>query len=67
MSKVLNKIFSYIWMLAIFLFIACNENSIQKEGKYSQNNAEILSAEAIYNNNIDKVAMIISYKDGIPW
>ena len=66
MSKVTNKIFRYIWFLAIMVFIGCNGNSSQKGEKSITNNSKELSAETIYNDNIDKVAMIISYKDGIP-
>lgn len=56
---------------ALLLMASCtngNSNSSKEQGDSTKvEKPKVLSAEGIYKQNISKVAMIISYKDGIPY
>ena len=57
-------------MLAAVIIASCTNgcSSATKDDKDSTKvESKVLSAEGIYNNTINKVAMIISYKEGIPY
>lgn len=65
MSKIM-----YLWVLAAVIIASCTNgcSSATKDDKDSTKvESKVLSAEGIYNNTINKVAMIISYKEGIPY
>ena len=56
---------------ALLLMASCtngSSNSSNEQGDSTKvEKPKVLSAEGIYKQNISKVAMIISYKDGIPY
>lgn len=62
-------------LIAFLMMVGCtntnggsNKESEQKDSTIVEEpEPKVLSAESIYNNTISKVAMIISYKDGIPY
>lgn len=61
-----------ILCLACAILLACNNNKSQsnnngKEDSIKVEKPRLLSAEDVYKNTISKVAMILSYKDGIPY
>lgn len=61
-----------ILCLTCAMLLACNNNKsqINNNGKEDSIKAEkpiVLSAEDVYKKTISKVAMIISYKDGVPY
>lgn len=59
-----------LWVLAAVIIASCTNgcSSATKDDKDSTKvESKVLSAEGIYNNTINKVAMIISYKEGIPY
>lgn len=45
---------------------ACNKNN-SKASNEQNDSTKILTAEDVYNQTINKVAMIVSYKDGVPY
>ena len=60
-----------IYSLIILCVFACNNSKIQVKDNDRINDSKpealrVLSAEDIYNQSIDKVALVISYEDGIP-
>lgn len=60
-------------LLVLSCLLACNNNgNTQSSNKDSDDStkvekSKVLSAEDIYRNTASKVAMILSYKDGIPY
>lgn len=61
----MRKTFLSFSLLAICVMACTNSNS--KGGNEQKDNAKALTAEEVYNQTINKVAMIISYKDGVPY
>jgi hypothetical protein len=59
----------------LFLFAACMNNGQMNSANGNDSDSvvaevvetKVLSAEAIYNKSIDKIAMVLCYKDGIPY
>lgn len=63
----------FIWIFAAIMMAACTSEGSKQESEQKDSivvaepKPKVLSAESIYNNTISKVAMIISYKDGMPY
>ena len=51
---------------ALLIIVSCTNGSSSSSKEQEDSTKVVLSAEGIYKQNIGKVAMIISYKDGIP-
>ena len=62
MKKVL-----FILLILVIICLAACINGKSKGGKGQNDSAKALTAEEVYNQTINKVAMIISYKDGVPY
>ena len=52
---------------ALLIIESCTNGSSSSSKEQEDSTKVVLSAEGIYKQNIGKVAMIISYKDGIPY
>lgn len=69
------KLMKSIYLFATLMMVACtNVGSKQGEGQKDsiviseqKQEPKVLTAEDIYKNTASKVAMILSYKDGIPY
>ena len=61
----------FILCLTCAMLLACNNNKSQSNSNDDKDSikteqSKVLSAEDVYNQSIDKVALIISYEGGIP-
>ena len=67
MNKIvfMKKVFIFFTLATICLVACTNGNT--KSGNSHNDSAKALTAEEVYNQTINKVAMIISYKDGVPY
>ena len=67
MNKIvfMKKVFIFFTLATICLVACTNGNT--KSGNSHNDSAKALTAEDVYNQTINKVAMIISYKDGVPY
>lgn len=54
-------------ILLAFIVNSCSNTQVKQNDKDKVSQDTVLSAEDIYKNAVSKVAMIISYKDGIPF
>lgn len=61
----MKKIIAFFILATICLAACTNGNS--KSGNGHKSSAKVLTAEDVYNQTVNKVAMIICYKDGVPY
>lgn len=60
-------VFLVFGILLAFIGNGCSNTQVKQNDKDKASQDTVLSAENIYKNAVGKVAMIISYKDGIPF
>lgn len=53
-------------VITLFCVVSCKNNNAKQAEEVQQQEPQVVTAESIYSSSIDKVALVIAYKDEIP-